>query len=33
MEGQIYEMASLDAGADHFLLKKTPVSEFLSCLS
>ena len=32
MEGQTYETASLDAGADHFALKKTPISEFFSSL-
>jgi len=32
MEGDTYETASLDAGADHFVLKKTPVSDFFSRL-
>jgi DNA-binding response OmpR family regulator len=32
MEGEIYETASLDAGADDFMLKKTPVSDFFSLL-
>ena len=32
MDGHAYETASLDAGADHFALKKTPISEFFSSL-
>jgi hypothetical protein len=32
MEGQAYEMASLDAGAAYFTLNKKPISEFLSRL-
>lgn len=30
MEGEIYERASLDAGADDFLLKTKPISELVS---
>ena len=33
MEGEAYETASLDAGADDFILKKTPISEFFSRLA
>jgi len=32
MEGETYETASLDAGADDFILKKTPMSDFFSRL-
>jgi len=32
MEGDTYETASLDAGADDFILKKTPISGFFSRL-
>jgi len=32
MEGEIYETASLNAGADEFILKQTPVSDFFSRL-
>jgi DNA-binding response OmpR family regulator len=32
MDGHAYETASLDAGADHFALKKTPISDFFSSL-
>jgi hypothetical protein len=32
MAGQAYETAALDAGADRFALKKTPISEFPSSL-
>ena len=32
MEGETYETASLVAGADHFALKKTPISDFFSSL-
>jgi DNA-binding response OmpR family regulator len=33
MEGQTYQTASLDAGADLFAHKKTPISDFFSSLS
>jgi DNA-binding response OmpR family regulator len=32
MEGETYETASLDAGADDFILKKSPISDFFSRL-
>jgi DNA-binding response OmpR family regulator len=32
MEGEIYETATLDAGADDFILKQSPVSDFFSRL-
>lgn len=32
MEGETYETASLDAGADGFILKQIPISEFFSRL-
>jgi DNA-binding response OmpR family regulator len=33
MEGETYESASLDAGANDFILKQAPVSDFFSRLS
>jgi DNA-binding response OmpR family regulator len=32
MEGETYETASLDAGADDFILKQIPISDFFSRL-
>jgi len=32
MEGETYKAASLDAGADDFILKKTPIFDFFSRL-
>jgi DNA-binding response OmpR family regulator len=32
MEGGTYETASLDAGADHFIPKQVPISDFFSRL-
>jgi len=32
MEGKTYKAASLDAGADDFILKQIPISDFLSRL-
>jgi DNA-binding response OmpR family regulator len=32
MDGDLYETTSLDAGADDFILKKTPISDFFSRL-